>query len=111
MVFPDYRDGRLYAEAVPVEKIAEQLQTPFYCYSAAALRQNYLAYTGHFKAENSLVCLTADPLLLLFRSRPASKLPGLHRAFQSRKFTGLLCRQSEFKPGHYPRAGKNGCRC
>lgn len=56
MLFPDYREGRLYAEGVPVEKIAEQLQTPFYCYSATALRQNYLAYTEQFKTENALVC-------------------------------------------------------
>lgn len=56
MVFPDYRKGRLYAEDVPVDKIAAQLQTPVYCYSAAALRQNYLAYTAQFNTENSLVC-------------------------------------------------------
>ena len=56
MVFPDYREGRLYAEGVPVEKIAEQLQTPVYCYSASALRQNYLAYIEQFKPENSLIC-------------------------------------------------------
>jgi len=56
MVFPNYREGRLYAENVPVEKIAERIQTPVYCYSAAALRQNYRAYSEQFKAENSLVC-------------------------------------------------------
>ena len=56
MVFPYYREGRLYAENVPVDKIAAQLQTPVYCYSAAALRQNYLAYTAQFNTENSLVC-------------------------------------------------------
>jgi len=44
MVFPDYREGRLYAEDVPIDKIAERVQTPVYCYSAAALRQNYLSY-------------------------------------------------------------------
>lgn len=56
MVFPDYREGRLYAENVPIDKIAAQLQTPVYCYSAAALRQNYLAYTAQFNTEKSLVC-------------------------------------------------------
>jgi diaminopimelate decarboxylase len=56
MAFPDYREGRLYAENVSAEKIAEKLQTPFYCYSASALRQNYTSYTEHFKPENSLVC-------------------------------------------------------
>ena len=56
MAFFQYREGQLYAESVPVDKIAEQLQTPVYCYSAAALRQNYRSYTDQFKIENSLVC-------------------------------------------------------
>jgi len=56
MVFPGYRKGRLYVEDVPVDKIAEQLQTPFYCYSANALRENYRAYSAQFKPENSLIC-------------------------------------------------------
>jgi len=56
MGFPDYREGRLYAENVPVDEIAAQLQTPVYCYSAAALRRNYQAYAEQFKTENSLVC-------------------------------------------------------
>lgn len=56
MLFPDYREGRLYAEDVPVDKIADQLQTPVYCYSATALHQNYQSYTQQFKPNNALVC-------------------------------------------------------
>ena len=56
MAFFTYREGQLYAENVPVDKIAEQMQTPVYCYSASALRQNYQSYREHFKAENSLIC-------------------------------------------------------
>jgi len=56
MVFPDYREGRLYAEDVPVDMIAERVQTPVYCYSATALRQNFLSYAEQFKPGNSLVC-------------------------------------------------------
>jgi len=56
MVFPNYREGRLYAENVPVDKIAAQIQTPVYCYSAAALRRNYRSYAEQFKAEDSLIC-------------------------------------------------------
>lgn len=55
-MFPDYREGQLYAEAVPVNRIAEQMQTPVYCYSASALRHNYLSYSEQFKTENSLIC-------------------------------------------------------
>jgi len=56
MAFFTYREGQLYAEDVPVDKIAEQVQTPVYCYSASALRQNYRTYIDHFRPENSLVC-------------------------------------------------------
>ncbi len=56
MAFFDYRGGQLHVERVPVDDIANQLQTPVYCYSASALQQNYLAYTEHFSPENSLVC-------------------------------------------------------
>ena len=41
MDFFDYRDGQLYAENVAVERIAQQIQTPVYCYSAAAIENNY----------------------------------------------------------------------
>ena len=56
MMFPDFREGQLYAENMPVRKIAEQMNTPVYLYSATALHQNYEAYTRQFKTENSLVC-------------------------------------------------------
>jgi len=56
MAFFTYREGQLYAENVPVDKIATQMQTPVYCYSASTLRQNYQSYAKHFKAEHSLIC-------------------------------------------------------
>ena len=56
MAFFDYRDGQLYAENVAVESIAQQIQTPVYCYSAAAIETNYQSYAMHFKLENSLIC-------------------------------------------------------
>lgn len=56
MAFFDYHDGQLYAESVAVDRIAEQLQTPVYCYSAAAIRHNYQSYADQFKPEHSLIC-------------------------------------------------------
>jgi len=56
MAFFEYRDGQLHAESVAVGNIAQQVQTPVYCYSAAAIRQNYQSYARHFKAEDSLIC-------------------------------------------------------
>jgi diaminopimelate decarboxylase len=41
--FP-YVDGELHVEGVPVRRIAEQVGTPFYCYSSATLTDNYQAY-------------------------------------------------------------------
>lgn len=56
MSFFEYRDGQLYAESVAVANIAEQIQTPLYCYSAAAIEHNYQSYARHFKSANSLIC-------------------------------------------------------
>jgi diaminopimelate decarboxylase len=41
--FP-YIDGELHVEQVPLRRIAEAVGTPFYCYSTAALTDNYQAY-------------------------------------------------------------------
>ena len=56
MAFFEFHDGQLCAESVAVKQIARQLQTPVYCYSAAAIRQNYQAYATHFNDDNSLIC-------------------------------------------------------
>jgi diaminopimelate decarboxylase len=56
LAFFDYREGRLHVESVPVDKIAEQMQTPVNCYSASALQHNFQSYTDQFKPENSLIC-------------------------------------------------------
>lgn len=56
MTYFNYCDGQLYAENLPVEQIAEAMDTPCYCHSASALRHNYKACTEHFKPKNSLVC-------------------------------------------------------
>jgi len=41
--FP-YIDGELHVEQVPLRRIAAEIGTPFYCYSSAALAENYQAY-------------------------------------------------------------------
>ena len=41
--FP-YVEGELHVEQVPVRRMAEAVGTPFYCYSTAALTDNYQAY-------------------------------------------------------------------
>jgi len=39
-----YREGRLHAEAVPIERIAAALGTPFYVYSTATLERHYRVF-------------------------------------------------------------------
>lgn len=46
--FP-YVDGALHAEMVPLRRIAEEVGTPFFCYSSAALVENYRAYERALK--------------------------------------------------------------
>ena len=52
----DYRDGRLYAEDVPVERLAREVGTPFYVYSSATLERHYQVFTGAFGDLPVLVC-------------------------------------------------------
>jgi len=40
-----YRNGHYHAEDVPLRRIADDIGTPFYCYSRSAIESNYRAYT------------------------------------------------------------------
>ena len=51
-----YRDGALFAEDVSLARIADRVGTPFYCYSTAALTENYLAFAHALADLNPLVC-------------------------------------------------------
>ena len=51
-----YRNGVLHAEAVNLVKLAEQVGTPFYCYSAATLERHYRVFAEAFADVPSLVC-------------------------------------------------------
>src|SRR6201991_2672095 len=51
-----YRDGVLHAEAVNLATIADEVGTPFYCYSTATLTRHYRVFAGAFAYVPSLVC-------------------------------------------------------
>ncbi|AVO46609.1 diaminopimelate decarboxylase [Phreatobacter cathodiphilus] len=51
-----YRDGRLHAEDVPLETIAAEVGTPFYCYSTATLERHYRVFSEAFAGLDFLVC-------------------------------------------------------
>ncbi|WP_439572371.1 diaminopimelate decarboxylase [Phreatobacter sp.] len=51
-----YRDGILHAEDVPLDRIAAEVGTPFYCYSTATLERHYRVFSEAFAGMDSLVC-------------------------------------------------------
>jgi len=51
-----YRNGELSAEAVPIRRIADDVGTPFYCYSTATLERHYRVFTEALAGLDALVC-------------------------------------------------------
>jgi len=51
-----YRQGRLYAEDVPVADLADRFGTPLYVYSAGTLRLHYEKLATAFAALEPLIC-------------------------------------------------------
>ncbi|WP_111493816.1 diaminopimelate decarboxylase [Marinobacter bohaiensis] len=56
MDYFNYRDGTLYAEDVPVSRIAEQFGTPAYVYSRATLERHFRAYDDALAGRPHLIC-------------------------------------------------------
>jgi diaminopimelate decarboxylase len=56
MTFFAYKDGEMHAEGVALRTIAQQVGTPFYCYSAAALRQAWQEFADAMKGLNANLC-------------------------------------------------------
>ena len=56
-VAPDfaYRSGELQAEGVPLQRIAEAVGTPVYCYSSAAVTRAYQRFTGAFEGSGTQI--------------------------------------------------------
>jgi len=44
----EYKAGRLHAEDVDLVTLAEEVGTPFYCYSSATLERHYRVFSGAF---------------------------------------------------------------
>lgn len=61
----NYRNNELFAEGVSLKEIAKQVGTPFYCYSEAKLRKNFLAYQNALADITHTVCYSvkANPNL------------------------------------------------
>lgn len=51
----EYREDRLYAEDVDLERLAEEVGTPFYCYSEATLRRHMRVFRDAFAEVDALI--------------------------------------------------------
>ncbi|HTQ84373.1 MAG TPA: diaminopimelate decarboxylase [Pseudolabrys sp.] len=51
-----YRNGVLHAEAVSLDALAQNVGTPFYCYSTATLTRHYQVFAAAFADVDALVC-------------------------------------------------------
>lgn len=53
MSFFEYRNGEMHAEGVALAQIAAQVGTPFYCYSAGALRAGWKEFADAIRGMNA----------------------------------------------------------
>ncbi len=58
MDFFEYRSGELFAEGIPIQRIAREVGTPAYLYSLATLRRHYRVFDEAFAASSHRVCFS-----------------------------------------------------
>ncbi len=58
MDYFEYRNGELFAEGVPVQRIAREVGTPAYIYSLATLKRHYRVFDQAFARLSHLVCFS-----------------------------------------------------
>jgi len=66
----EYRNGEMFAEAVPLRRIAQEVGTPAYVYSLATLKRHYNVFDQAFATVPHIVCYSvkANSNLALLRS-------------------------------------------
>src|SRR4051794_35523473 len=65
-----YRNGEMFAEEVPVKRIAKEIGTPVYIYSLATLTRHYRVFDQAFAKVPHIVCFSvkANSNLTLLRA-------------------------------------------
>lgn len=58
MNYFEYRNGEMFAEGVPLKRIAQEVGTPAYVYSLATLRRHFRVFDQAFAAVPHLVCFS-----------------------------------------------------
>ncbi len=56
MHYFDFKEGTLHAEDVALTDIAEEVGTPFYCYSRATFERHFKVFDGAFDGLDHLTC-------------------------------------------------------
>jgi diaminopimelate decarboxylase len=69
-----YRSGVLHAEDVPLDAIAREVGTPFYCYSTATLERHYRVFAAAFTQPDTLICYSIKANANLSVIRTLAKL-------------------------------------
>src|ERR1044071_2002029 len=66
----EYRNGEMYAEQVPLQKIAREVGTPAYVYSLATLKRHFRVFDQAFAKAPHIVCFSvkANSNLALLRA-------------------------------------------
>ena len=51
-----YRSGEMFAEEVPISRLADDVGTPFYCYSTATLKRHYRVFADALNGLDASIC-------------------------------------------------------
>lgn len=51
-----YKNGTLHAEDVSLSRLADEVGTPFYCYSTATITRHYEVLANAFRSLDALIC-------------------------------------------------------
>ncbi|MBM2804073.1 MAG: diaminopimelate decarboxylase, partial [Deltaproteobacteria bacterium] len=54
----EYHNGEMFAEAVPLKRIAREVGTPAYVYSLATLKRHYRVFDQAFAKVPHIVCFS-----------------------------------------------------
>ncbi len=54
--FLNYKNGKLFFEDTPLDKLANKYKTPSYCYSVSEIESNYKLLKNSFKKIRPLIC-------------------------------------------------------
>jgi len=94
-----YRGGVLHAEEVSLARIAEEVGTPFYCYSTATLERHYRVLSEAFAGTDHLICFAVKANSNQAVLRTMARLGGLRGRAAPRSGRWSSCRQDHLRWG------------